>query len=82
MATRFDGLIDDLRRASRPERAVPEVARTYAEKVRRDATTVDDGDVETLIAAGLSEDEVFELTVAGAVNAGLDRLTAALGTLS
>jgi alkylhydroperoxidase family enzyme len=49
--------------------------------VRRHAYRVTDGQVEALRAAGLSEDEVFELTVAAAVGAGLDRLDAGMRTL-
>jgi len=51
------------------------------DKVRRDATTVTDRDVEELVAAGMSEDEVFEQTVAVAVAAGLERLEAGLRVL-
>jgi len=37
--------------------------------------------VEAVRAAGLSEDAVFELTVAAAVGAGLDRLDAGMRAL-
>lgn len=57
--------------------AVPEAAQTYAEKVRRHAYEVADRDIEDLRVAGWSEDEVFELTVAIALNAGLSRLNRA-----
>ena len=73
MGSRYEPLFDELRLASRPERPVPDVARTYADKVRRRAYTVTDGDVEGLLAAGLSEDDVFELTTSLAVAAGLER---------
>ena len=39
----------------------------YLDKVRSGAYTVTDDDVEALRAAGLSEDEIFEQTVAAAV---------------
>jgi alkylhydroperoxidase family enzyme len=58
------------------EAAPPELA-AYLEKVRIRAYTVTDADVENLKAAGLSEDEIFEQTVAAAISEGLRRLDAA-----
>jgi alkylhydroperoxidase family enzyme len=49
----------------------------YLGKVRDRAYTVTDADVEALKAAGHSEDEIFEQTVAVAIAAGLRRLDAA-----
>ncbi len=46
----------------------------YLEKVRDRAYAVTDGDIETLRAAGFSEDEIFEQTVAVAIAEGLRRL--------
>jgi alkylhydroperoxidase family enzyme len=54
----------------------PELAR-YLEQVRTRAYTVTDADVDALKAAGLSEDEIFEQTVAAAISEGLRRLDAA-----
>jgi alkylhydroperoxidase family enzyme len=56
--------------------APPELA-AYLEKVRTRAYTVTDADVENLKAAGLSEDEIFEQTVAASISEGLRRLDAA-----
>jgi alkylhydroperoxidase family enzyme len=53
----------------------------YLEKVRLHAYRVNDRDVEELKAAGFSEDEIFEHTVAAATAAGLERLEAGLATL-
>jgi alkylhydroperoxidase family enzyme len=53
--------------------SVPEEAQAYVDKVRRHAYKVVDRDVEDLKAAGWSEDEIFELTVATAVDAGASR---------
>ena len=78
METRYDELIARLREAARPGRPAPAAADAYLAKVRRDASTVTDDDVAQLKAAGLSEDEIFEQTVAVAVEAGLERLEAAL----
>jgi alkylhydroperoxidase family enzyme len=46
----------------------------YLEKVRERAYTVTDADVERLKAEGLSEDAIFEQTVAVAIAEGLRRL--------
>lgn len=53
--------------------APPEMA-GYLEKVRDRAYAIVDGDVEALKAAGFSEDEIFEQTVAVAIAEGLRRL--------
>jgi alkylhydroperoxidase family enzyme len=81
MDTRYDALIADLREAARRDRAAPEEMAQYLDKVRRNAPTVTDADVEALKAGGLSEDEIFEQTVATAVAAGLERLDAGLAAL-
>jgi alkylhydroperoxidase family enzyme len=49
----------------------------YLEKVRDRAYAVTDEDVQALKAAGVSEDEIFEQTVAAAVSEGLRRWDAA-----
>ena len=49
----------------------------YLEKVRTRAYAVTDADVEALKAAGFSEDDIFEQTVAVAIGEGLRRLDAA-----
>jgi molybdate-binding protein len=74
-------MIDALRAAARPERPAPPEFATYLEKVRLHAYKVTDRDIEEHKAAGFSEDENFEQTVAAAVAAGLERLDAGLGTL-
>jgi alkylhydroperoxidase family enzyme len=53
----------------------------YLEKVRSRAYTVTDADVAALVAAGCSEDEVFEQTVAVAIAEGLRRLDAGLAAI-
>jgi len=52
----------------------PEAMAGYLRKVHERAYTVTDGDVESLKAAGFSEDEIFEQTVAAAISEGLRRL--------
>jgi alkylhydroperoxidase family enzyme len=56
--------------------APPELA-AYLEQVRTRAYSVTDADVEKLKLAGLSEDQIFEQTVAAAISEGLRRLDAA-----
>lgn len=73
MGSRYEPLLEQLRQGSQPDRPVPDAAQAYADKVRRHAYRVTDRDVEALLDAGLSEDEVFELTVSVAVAAGLER---------
>ena len=50
----------------------------YVEKVRLHAYKVTDADVADLKAKGLSEDEIFEITVATAFGAGMRRYEAGL----
>ena len=53
----------------------------YLAKVRDRAYTVTDADVDGLKAAGCSEDEIFEQTVAVAIAQGLRRFDAAMGAI-
>jgi alkylhydroperoxidase family enzyme len=82
METQYDDLIARVRAAAAPKRPAPAELSGYLEKVRLHAYKVTDRDVDELKAAGFSEDEIFEHTVAAAVAAGLERLDAGLGTLS
>ncbi len=50
---------------------------SYLEKVRTAAYTITDADVQAVKDAGVSEDEIFERTVAVAVEEGRRRLAAA-----
>jgi alkylhydroperoxidase family enzyme len=78
---RYDELMARLREVARPDRPAPAAMHDYLAKVRMHAYKVTDRDVDTLKAAGFSEDEIFEHTVSAAVAAGLERLDAGLGTL-
>jgi hypothetical protein len=53
----------------------------YLAKVRDEAYTVTDHDVESLLAAGFSQDQIFEQTVAAAIGEGLRRLDAATAVI-
>jgi hypothetical protein len=70
-----------VRRAAAAGAGLPEVLSRYVDTVRRHAYRVTDGDVEALKAAGYSEDQLFELTVAAAYGAAADRLRAGLGAM-
>ena len=79
--TRYDPLVERLRRAAQPDREAPPEFAPYLDKVRRNAYKVTDEDIQALTAAGYSEDAIFEQTVSVAVAAGLKRLEAGLGVL-
>jgi hypothetical protein len=55
----------------------PAVMGPYLDKVRVRAFDVTDADVEALLRAGVSDDEIFEQTVAVAIREGLRRFAAA-----
>lgn len=60
---------------------VPDDVASYVDKVRRNAYKVVDRDVERMHAAGYSDDQIFELTIATALGEGHRRLEVALSTL-
>jgi hypothetical protein len=55
----------------------PDDMAPYLEKVHERAYDITDADVEQLLVAGHSQDEIFEQTVAVAIGEGLRRLDAA-----
>jgi alkylhydroperoxidase family enzyme len=62
--------------------SLPDPMAAYVDKVHRHAYEMTDQDTEALRDAGLSEDQIFELTVAAAVGAGLIRFDLARGARS
>jgi alkylhydroperoxidase family enzyme len=60
----------------------PPALAPYLEKVRSSAYTVTDTEVAALVAAGVSEEEIFEYTVVVAVAEGLRRLDAGLEVIA
>jgi alkylhydroperoxidase family enzyme len=70
-----------VREAASRNDGVPEVLRSYVDKVARHAYRVTDEDVDALKQAGYTEDQLFEITVSAAVGAGLHRLEAGLAAL-
>jgi alkylhydroperoxidase family enzyme len=79
--TRYDTAIARLEEAAQPQRPAPPELAPYLDEVRRHAYRITDADIEALKRAGYSDDVVFELTVAVAVAAGLERLRAGLRVL-
>jgi alkylhydroperoxidase family enzyme len=73
--------LDALRANVANTAAAPAELAPYLEKVHTRAYTVTDADVEKLKAAGLSEEEIFEQTVAAAISEGLRRLDAAAAVI-
>jgi alkylhydroperoxidase family enzyme len=71
---RYDALVDRLRSAALPSKAVPPAAEAFLAKVRTAAATITDADVAELARAGLDEETIFELTVQAALGEGLRRL--------
>jgi alkylhydroperoxidase family enzyme len=70
--------LDQLRAMVAATPAEPPALAPYLQAVRSRAYTVTDADVAALVAAGVSEDEIFQHTVAVAVAEGLRRLDAGL----
>ena len=73
--------IEELRAVVAAAAPEPPALAPYLDKVRSRAYAVTDADVSALIAAGVSEDEIFEHTVAVAAAEGLRRLDAGLGAI-
>jgi hypothetical protein len=65
-----------LRTAAAAGDPLPEPWQSYATTVRAASYTITDTDIDRLTAAGHTEDEIFEVTVAAAVGAALHSLDA------
>lgn len=77
----FDGpgQIDPaMRQSAATGEALAEPWLSYTDKVRNEPWSVADSDIAELRAAGHSEDEIFEMTVAAALGASLRMLDAGL----
>jgi alkylhydroperoxidase family enzyme len=70
--------LDELRTMVASAPPEPPALAQYLAMVRGRAYAVTDPDVAALVSAGVSEDEIFEHTVAVAVAEGLRRLDAGL----
>jgi hypothetical protein len=71
-----------LRRAAYRGDGLAEPLSTYVAKLRRHAYRVQDHDIERVLGAGYSEDQIFEVTIAAALGAGDARLRAGLAALN
>jgi alkylhydroperoxidase family enzyme len=71
-----------VRRAAHSGAGLAEPLSGYVEKLRRHAYRIQDSDIERLCAAGYSEDQVFEVTIAAALGAGDARLHVGLSALN
>jgi len=60
---------------------IPADLLAYVQKVRRNAWAIEDPDVQQLLSAGYSEDQVFEATATAALGASLHRLKAGMDAL-
>ncbi|HUG97806.1 MAG TPA: hypothetical protein VMQ83_01355 [Gammaproteobacteria bacterium] len=69
------------RRAAFDNHGVDERVRALVDKVARSAWNVTDADVSTAQAAGMSDDEIFELVIAAALGQSTRQLDAALAAL-
>jgi hypothetical protein len=65
----------------REEASIPSELEGYVHKVALYAYKVTDDDVEELKARGYYEDEIYEITIAAALGAGLARMEKGLGVL-
>jgi hypothetical protein len=68
-------------RAAAGDGQVPDVAAGYVDKLRRWAYKVTDEEVAALKAAGWSEPQIFELSVAAASGQGMRRYRAGMAAL-
>jgi alkylhydroperoxidase family enzyme len=81
-------ILGDDARASRERRkaafdnaGLQEPLRTLVDKVARRATTVTDEDISAVRAAGVTEDQIFEIVVCGAVGQAVRQHDQALAAL-
>jgi hypothetical protein len=66
---------------SAPAGAIPEEIAAFADKVATAAWRLTDEDVEALLEAGYTQDDVFEITVSAAMGASHGRLERGLAAL-
>jgi hypothetical protein len=72
----------ELRRAAFENAGLNEPIRTLIEKVANHAYRVTDEDVAAVRAAGLSEDQIFEIVICAAVGQASRQYTGALAALA
>jgi hypothetical protein len=72
----------ELRRAAFENAGLNEPIRTLIEKVANHAYQITDADVAAVRAAGLSEDQIFEIVICAAVGQASRQYTGALAALA
>jgi hypothetical protein len=72
----------ELRRAAFDDAGLDEPMRTMVDKVARHADQVTDDDVDAVGAAGLSEDQIFEIVVCAAIGQADRQYKSALAALA
>jgi alkylhydroperoxidase family enzyme len=72
----------ELRRAAYDNTGLDEPMRTLIEKVAYRAQSVTDGDVAAVRAAGLTEDQIFEIVVCAAIGQASRQYTNAMAALA
>jgi alkylhydroperoxidase family enzyme len=72
----------DVRRAAFDHANVPAAAAALVDKIVHAAWTISDEDIDAARAGGLSEDEIFEITVCAAYGQATRQLDAALAALA
>lgn len=60
---------------------LPPLFREYADKILGASYRITDDDIKKLLAAGYSQDAIFEITVSAALGAAMQRLEAGLSAL-
>jgi hypothetical protein len=79
---RSPGALDaSIRKALATGSDIPQPLKAYADKVTRSSHRVTDDDVRSLLAAGYSQDQIFEATLSIAFGAAQTRLQAGLTAL-
>lgn len=72
----------EIRSAAFNNEGLTEPASTFVEKVTHRATTVTDADIDALLKAGLSEDQIYEIAVCAAIGQATRQYENALAALS
>ena len=67
--------------AAPPGAAIPAGLRGFVDKTARHAYQITDEEVQALLRAGWSEDQIYEIAVSAAIGGGLSRLERGLAAL-
>lgn len=67
--------------AAPPGAAIPAGLRDFVDKTALHACQITDEEIQTLLRAGWSEDQIYEIAVSAAIGGGLSRLERGLAAL-